>query len=162
MLLNANKAGTSLASASAAGLLRTLSNNTSQYLRGDGSWQNLQNNATTTSAGYALDARMGKTLQTGIDSKSSVTTEHYTYKIPTAISANSFYTATIPFTPPTGYIARGVVWLTKSGAGNGYLLVSAFSAGGGGGNNAQITFYNAGSAIAANAITINTDVLFIK
>lgn len=122
----------------------------------------MQNNATTTSAGYALDARMGKTLQTGIDSKSSVTAEHYTYKIPTAISANSFYTAIIPFTPPTGYSARGVVWLTKSGAGNGYLLVSAFSAGGGGGNNVQITFYNAGLAIAANAITINTDVLFIK
>ena len=37
------------------------------YLRGDQSWQSPQNNATTTAAGYVLDARMGKTLNDKID-----------------------------------------------------------------------------------------------
>ena len=32
------------------------------YMRGDGSWAQPQNNATTTQAGYVLDAQMGKTL----------------------------------------------------------------------------------------------------
>ena len=51
-----------LASTSANGLLRQLSGNTSQWMRGDGTWQSAQNNASTTAAGYTLDARMGKTL----------------------------------------------------------------------------------------------------
>lgn len=51
-----------LASTSANGLLRALSGNTSQWLRGDGSWQTAQNNLTTTAAGYVLDARQGKAL----------------------------------------------------------------------------------------------------
>lgn len=57
-----------LASTSANGLLRALSGNTSQWLRGDGSWQTAQNNLTTTAAGYVLDARQGKTLKTQLDS----------------------------------------------------------------------------------------------
>lgn len=36
------------------------------YMRGDGTWQTAQNNATTTEAGYVLDARMGKTLNDAI------------------------------------------------------------------------------------------------
>lgn len=38
------------------------------YMRGDGSWVQPQNNATTTQNGYVLDARMGKTLADGIAS----------------------------------------------------------------------------------------------
>lgn len=38
------------------------------YMRGDGTWVQPQNNATTTAAGYNLDARMGKTLQDQITS----------------------------------------------------------------------------------------------
>lgn len=38
------------------------------YMRGDGTWAQPQNNATTTAAGYNLDARMGKTLQDQITS----------------------------------------------------------------------------------------------
>jgi hypothetical protein len=56
-----------LASTSANGLLRQLSGNASQWMRGDGTWQTAQNNANTTAAGYALDARMGKTLNDKID-----------------------------------------------------------------------------------------------
>lgn len=54
-----------LASTSANGLLRQLpsSNSTTQYLRGDGNWTTVVNNATTSDSGYVLDARMGKTLQ---------------------------------------------------------------------------------------------------
>ena len=38
------------------------------YMRGDGSWAQPQNNATTTQNGYVLDAKMGKTLQDQITS----------------------------------------------------------------------------------------------
>ena len=38
------------------------------YMRGDGTWAQPQNNATTTQNGYVLDARMGKTLQDQITS----------------------------------------------------------------------------------------------
>ena len=55
-----------LASTSANGLLRQLTGNTSQWMRGDGTWQTAQNNATTTAEGYVLDARMGKTLNDAI------------------------------------------------------------------------------------------------
>lgn len=51
-----------LASTSADGLLRKLTGNAGQWMRGDGTWQTAQNNLTTTAAGYVLDARMGKTL----------------------------------------------------------------------------------------------------
>ena len=57
-----------LASTSANGLLRQLTGNTSQWMRGDGTWQTAQNNATTTAVGYVLDARMGKTLNDRINS----------------------------------------------------------------------------------------------
>ena len=55
-----------LASTSANGLLRQLTGNTSQWMRGDGTWQTAQNNVTTTGAGYVLDARAGKTLNDAI------------------------------------------------------------------------------------------------
>lgn len=51
-----------LATADKAGLLQALQNDVNYYLAGNGTWRQLQNNATTTSAGYALDARMAKTL----------------------------------------------------------------------------------------------------
>lgn len=38
------------------------------YMRGDGTWVQPQNNATTTQNGYVLDAKMGKTLQDQITS----------------------------------------------------------------------------------------------
>ena len=38
------------------------------YMRGDGTWVQPQNNATTTQDGYVLDAKMGKTLQDQITS----------------------------------------------------------------------------------------------
>ena len=62
-----------LASTSANGLLRQLpsSNGTLQWMRGDGTWQTAQNNATTSAAGYVLDARMGKTLNDKIVGKVS-------------------------------------------------------------------------------------------
>lgn len=40
------------------------------YMRGDGTWVQPQNNATTTQNGYVLDAKMGKTLQDQITSYS--------------------------------------------------------------------------------------------
>lgn len=52
-----------LSSTTAHGLLRQLSGDTNQYLRGDGTWQTLQNSVDVTDAGYGLDARVGKTLQ---------------------------------------------------------------------------------------------------
>lgn len=69
----ANKADSTLASTSANGLLRKLSGNTSQYLRGDGTWQDLKNNLLTQDAGYALDARAGYNVyQNSLYSKGSV------------------------------------------------------------------------------------------
>lgn len=38
------------------------------YMRGDGTWVQPQNNTTTTAAGYNLDARVGRSLQSQIDS----------------------------------------------------------------------------------------------
>jgi hypothetical protein len=59
-------------SKNANGLAPKLPNETSttKYLRQDGTWQYLplRNNATTTEEHYALDARMGKTLQNQINS----------------------------------------------------------------------------------------------
>lgn len=55
-----------LASTSNNGLLRQLTGNTSHWMRGDGTWNQAQNNATTTVAGFVLDARMGKTLNDAI------------------------------------------------------------------------------------------------
>ena len=69
--LNANKAGTSLATTSANGLLRKLNNNSAQYLRSDGTWQTppdtntwrgIQNNLTSTSTSDSLSAAQGKAL----------------------------------------------------------------------------------------------------
>lgn len=51
-----------LASTSANGLLRQLTGHDWHWMRGDGTWQAAQNNATTTESGYVLDARMGKYL----------------------------------------------------------------------------------------------------
>lgn len=56
-----------LASTAADGLLRKLTGNASQWMRGDGTWQTAQNNLTTTAAGFVLDARMGKTLNDKLD-----------------------------------------------------------------------------------------------
>ena len=68
-----------LASTSTDGLLRKLTGNTSQWMRGDGTWQTAQNNATTTEAGYVLDARMGKTLHDRISYYADVLGVVYTY-----------------------------------------------------------------------------------
>lgn len=56
-----------LATADANGLLRKLQNDQTYYLSGKGTWIQAQNNATTTSAGYVLDARMAKTLSDKIN-----------------------------------------------------------------------------------------------
>lgn len=60
-----------LASTSADGLLRQLTGDTGQWMRGDGTWQTAQNNLTTTAAGYVLDARMGKTLSDAVAVRNS-------------------------------------------------------------------------------------------
>ena len=59
----------SLSTTSAAGLLRQLNGNTSQYMRGDGTWQTppntwrgIQNNLTSTSTTDSLSAAQGKIL----------------------------------------------------------------------------------------------------
>ena len=64
------------------------------YLRSDGGWQflPLQNNATTTATGYALDARMGKTLQANINTKNpiigNVTSDGKTVNVATNTDTN--------------------------------------------------------------------------
>lgn len=68
-----------LATTSAAGLLRTLSGNTSQYMRGDGTWQTppntwrgIQNVLTSTSTTESLSAAMGKSLKDQIGNLGTV------------------------------------------------------------------------------------------
>ena len=61
------------------------------YMRGDGTWVQPQNNATTTAAGYNLDARMGKTLQDQITSlNDSFFTASFRY-ITITDSTNGFF-----------------------------------------------------------------------
>lgn len=83
------------------------------YLRGDKSWQSPQNNATTTAAGLVLDARMGKTLDSKINSivlyDESITLSNLSF------TANGFYTATKAYTVPSGKAFIGVVMVITNG-----------------------------------------------
>lgn len=99
------------------------------YLRSDGGWQYLplQNNATTTAEHYALDARMGKTLN---DKINSITLLDESIAL-TGVSfgANGFYTATKSYTVPSGKAFLGVVMVITTGnssilASNGYYQTS--------------------------------------
>lgn len=74
--INNFSAATSTSAGGGVGLVpapsASLYNNRQQvYLRSDGGWSYLavQNNSTTTAEHYALDARMGKTLKTDIDTR---------------------------------------------------------------------------------------------
>lgn len=96
-----------LATTSANGLLRQLSGNTSQWMRGDGTWQTAQNNASTTAAGYTLDARMGKTLNDKINS--IVLQDESLSLTGLSFSANGFYTVSKAYTVPSGKVFLGVV-----------------------------------------------------
>lgn len=77
------------------------------YLRSDGGWQYipLQNNATTTAEHYALDARMGKTLNDKIDNIGTI----YTGAMSSSKScAANTWTAVASVTVPAGaYILFG-------------------------------------------------------
>ena len=166
---NINVTGATSSANGTAGLVpaptsANFANRTYMYLRSDGSWQYLPlaNNSTTTAEHYALDARMGKTLQSNIDAVKDVRFGYYNYKIPTAINAGAVYTAVISYTTPSGYTPQGIIWITKDGTSNGYLLVSSFSVNATN-SNASVTLYNAFSqAFAANTITLHVKVLFIK
>lgn len=93
------KIPSALSTNSSAGLLRTLSNNVNQYLRGDGTWQSLKNNFITTEEGYGLDARAGKAIyDSSLYSKGSIVsfstnlnniTAPGVYQIPGSASASN-------------------------------------------------------------------------
>lgn len=61
------------------------------YMRGDGTWVQPQNNATTTAAGYNLDARMGKTLQDQITSLNDSLTAISNYVNEVALTGNNLH-----------------------------------------------------------------------
>lgn len=88
-----------LASTAANGLLRQLTGNSSQWMRGDGTWQTAQNNLTTTEAGYVLDARMGKTLSDAIAVRNSGFVDNTTSGV--TVPATGAWT-NVMFVKPTG------------------------------------------------------------
>ena len=69
------------------------------YMRGDGSWVQPQNNATTTQNGYVLDAKMGKTLQDQITSlNDSLTNQSWSNSDSTVTAKYNAYSACIVVT----------------------------------------------------------------
>lgn len=87
------------------------------YLRSDGGWQYLplQNNATTTAEHYALDARMGKTLNDKITNY--VTTVYVSnQKTSGSISSYGFITEFYNYTPPSGYSIIATIGTTMGHA----------------------------------------------
>ena len=101
------------------------------YMRGDGTWVQPQNNATTTAAGYNLDARMGKTLQDQITvlnnsfavkgrliTRDNVTTNIVTKTLPNG-EAFSKYRALV-FVAQVNSSTRGSLWIPAGRFADGY------------------------------------------
>lgn len=95
------------------------------FLCGNGGWSYLplQNNATTTATGYALDARMGKTLNDKINS--IVLWDESLALTNLSFGANGFYAASKSYTVPSGKALLGVVMVITTGnasivSSNGY------------------------------------------
>lgn len=140
-----------LATLSAKGMLRALSGNTSQYLRGDGTWQSLQNNATTTSAGYGLDARMGKTLSDKMNGMLAVATFTLTNQ---TVNAGATKTITISNTYRSGY-SRFYHRILFGGTAATFMLVTQEGAVSEGGADSQIVVRNLNTSTAfSGTITV--------
>lgn len=102
------------------------------YLRSDGGWQflPLQNNATTTATGYALDARMGKTLQANINTKNpQIGALQSVTKSVTAASGTDVNTATITVSAGT-YIVFCRIDFSANSNGRRHGSISATTNGG--------------------------------
>lgn len=85
------------------------------YLRSTGGWTYLplQNNATTTAEHYALDARMGKTLNDKITAY--VAADDVSLSVTSGtIAVNGYKEYTKAYTPPTGYYVMAA-FVTTSG-----------------------------------------------
>lgn len=127
------------------------------YMRGDGTWVQPQNNATTTAAGYNLDARMGKTLQDQItslnDSLPLCKTHSFTETIP-AGGRKEYALSSLGLTTPTGF-SRVNIFAGASGSGTSAYFSYAISDY----NFDYVVIRN--SASSAMTWTIRVTVLFI-
>lgn len=102
------------------------------YLRSDGGWQflPLQNNASTTASGYALDARMGKTLQANINTKNpqigGVQSDFKSVNVASGVDTN---TATLSISAGT-YIIFARIDFSTNNNGRRHGSISATTNGG--------------------------------
>lgn len=97
------------------------------YLRSDGGWQYLplQNNATTTAEHYALDARMGKTLQTAINGKNPTVSN--TNNKNTTVNVASETDVTVGYYDVTAgtYIFMAFVDVAQNNNGRRYIALAS-------------------------------------
>lgn len=129
------------------------------FLRSDAQWGfvPLQNNATTTAEHYALDARMGKTLQANIDEKIKFKTGSATI---TSIAANSYAGATISNMGISGYTLQGIIYINKTGTNADHVVLTRFFTSDSA-NNCSLYFKNTSSSAVTN-LTVTVNCIYIK
>lgn len=127
------------------------------YLRSNATWAYLplQNNGTTTAEHYALDARMGKTLNDKIDSLFIVKSYSFAYTITgnanLGIKANEFGVST-----PTGYTPIAV---SVFNSGNSYVVVASINIGATG-SSTMMTVHNTSASTLTPSATLN--ILYVR